>query len=288
MHRIIFLSKILIFSLLLYLEFGASKWLGNLLRSFDYGERIIELFEVIASFLLVAFGLNILIHMLSSGYRRRKKYPKNRMDNVLLGLHNIYLLLMTAAVLAAVLSLAGIDFKSLFTGLSIVAAAIAIITKDFITNIISGIAISFSNEFTIGDYIRIGDNKGKVTDITLSKVSLLTDDDDVVFIPNSFFFADQIINHSKKGKRTVNIEFEVSLASLDTVEELEADLIQSLNEYLEFIEAESFRLRIMDIQKDSLSFKFQYVLKGIDRDLEREIKRKTIRRVVNHIRQERQ
>jgi len=81
----------------------------------------------------------------------------------------------------------------------------------------------------------------------------------------------------------VNIEFELNLSFLSTIEELEADLIECLEDYHDSIEQDSFKLRIVDIKKDSLQLKFQYTLKSINRDLERDIRRKTVRRVVNHV-----
>jgi len=238
---------------------------------------------VLLDFLIFAFAANLLIGLLTAFYRKRKKIPADSVDNVTLGLENIYYILLTGSVIMTVLAFWGIDYVQLFTSLSIVAAAIAIIGKDFIAEIISGIFISFSKEVNIGDYLKIGEYKGKITDINFTKIALLNDDDDVIFIPNSTVFSSEIINYTKKGIRRVNIEFEVNIQHLKTIEELEADLIETLSDYHKHIEKNSFALRTAKISKDSLALKFQYVLYRIDRDLEREIRRKTIRRVVNYV-----
>jgi hypothetical protein len=78
----------------------------------------------------------------------------------------------------------------------------------------------------------------------------------------------------------------MNLAFLETIEALEKELIDALEDYHESIEQDSFRLKIVEIKKDSLDLKFQYTLKQINRELEREIRKKTVRRVVNHIRQD--
>lgn len=291
-RRFFILVKLTVLVLLIYAQVRSDEWepelnsLGRTIFSLTRPDRVrfLGFTNIILNFLILVLGLNLLKLFLSSVYRRRQNRVQGRPDNVLVGLENIYFLLTTSLVVITLLSFFGIDVRSLFTGLTIVAAALAIITKDYIVNIISGIAISFSDEISIGDYVKIGSHKGKVTDISISRISLLNDDDDLIFIPNNTAFTSDIINYTKNGIRKVNIEFEVDLARLKTIEGLEEDLIECLRDYHSSIEEGSFKLKIVDIRKDSLSLKFQYTLRQLDRELEREIRRKTVRRVVNHIR----
>lgn len=290
MARVLFiLSKIIVFAGLVFIRVKEEEWALILKpwgKAVSLGYRFSNLTHILLNFFIFALGLNLLLIFMSSVYRRRQRLLKGRMDNVLAGLSNIYLMVMTIAVVMTVLSFFGIDPKNLFTGLSIVAAAIAIITKDYIANIISGIAISFSDEISIGDYVQIGEHKGRVIDITISRIALQNNDDDIIFILHNTVFISEIINFTKKGIRRVNIEFELNLDHLNTIEALEDDLIDTLKDYHEHIEEGSFRLKIEEIKKDNLLLKFQYTLKHINRDLEGEIRRKTVRRVVNHIRRD--
>ncbi|NUO01096.1 MAG: mechanosensitive ion channel family protein [Saprospiraceae bacterium] len=277
MKYLIILLKVIVLGLLIAAQMSKSVWKERLsapLANFTF---------VLLDFLVFAFAANLLIVLLSAFYRKQKQVPKGSADNVIRGLENIYYILLTGAVIMTVLGFWGIDYARLFTSLSIVAAAIAILAKDFIAEIISGIIISFSREVHIGDYLKIGDYKGKITDINFTKIALLNEDDDVIFIPNSTVFSSEIINYTKKGIRRVNIEFEINIQHLKTIEALEADLIETLSDYHKHIEKNSFALRTVTISKDSLELKFQYVLHRIDRDLEREIRRKTVRRVVNYV-----
>lgn len=276
-YYLILLLKITLLVLLFAIKM---KWESQIIH---WAKPLGDVAIAILDFLIFAFAVNLIIILLSSFYRKRKKLQPGAVDNVILGLENIYYILLTGAVMMAILGFWGIDYAQLFTSLSIVAAAIAIISKDFIAEIISGIIISFSKEVTIGDYLKIGEYKGKITDINFTKISLLNDDDDVIFIPNSTVFSSEIINYTKKSIRKVNIEFEVNIQHVKTIEELETDLIETLKDYHKHIEKDSFNLRTVNINKNSLQLKFQYVLHRIDRELEREIRRKTVRRVVNYI-----
>lgn len=244
-------------------------------------------FQAIINYLILVLGLNLLADLLKGIYRRRKRIDRRSVDNVLSGINNIYIIIFSLATVVLILGFFGIEPKSLLTGLSIVAAAIAIITRDYIVNIIGGIAISFTDEISIGDYIRMDSYKGRVTEITISRIALLTNDDEIVYIPHNKIFTSEVVNYTKSGIRRVSIEFELSTNAITTIEELEQSLIDNISEFHEYIEPGSFWLKIQSIQKDSVNLKFQYVLKDINTQFEREIRKKTVRSIVNHIRQQR-
>lgn len=237
----------------------------------------------LSGFLLFATGLNLAISLLMLTYRIRKGIRYSSQDNITTGVQNIYVLIIALSVIFFVLSLWGVDIKTLFTSLSIVAAAIAIVSKEFISSIIAGFVIVFSKQIAIGDYVKIGELKGKVVDITLTKLALLNEDEDLIFINNDKAYHNEIINYTKGEIKRVSIAFELNSNFQGTVEELEENLIKELVNYKEQIDPSSFHLRIVEIKKDSISFKFQYSLFKIDRLLEKEIKKKTVRKVLNYI-----
>jgi small-conductance mechanosensitive channel len=180
----------------------------------------------------------------------------------------------------------GIDLKALLTSLSIVGAAIAIISKEYVSCIISGIIISFSKEINIDDYVMIGANKGKILDINLIKITLLNDDDDIIYIPNDKVYMSEIINYTKKEIKKVSIDFELGLEYHTTIEQLENNLAASLSDFYPYIEENSFNIKIVDVNHDFLHLKFQYKLKEVNRDIERLIRKKTIRLIANIIKDE--
>lgn len=236
---------------------------------------------IVVSFFVFLFSLRFLIRLLKWWYRRRNKMPVDKDDNVIYGLSNLYVLLVVLIAILAILALLGIDYKDLFTSLSIVAAAIAIISKDFITEIISGFLISFSRQINHDDYVKIGEHKGKIIDINLAKTTILNEDDDIIIIPNNRVFGSEITNYTQREIKKISTEFEIGLDAIASVEALETELIESLNEYQKFIQKDSYNLKIVQIKKDFLQMKFQYVLHKVDRELERIIRRKVARRVVS-------
>src|SRR5690606_12727409 len=106
--------------------------------------------------------------------------------------------------------------------------AIALLFRDYITNMISGLLIMFSDQFTIGDTVRIGEHQEKIMDITLANIMVKNDDDDVVLIPNTTAFTTNIINQSLQNSKQLTIAFELPLASAHRNQLLEGDIRRAL------------------------------------------------------------
>lgn len=239
--------------------------------------------DVLVNFLIFLISLNTFIYLLAFFYRKRKRYARRQNDNLIAGLNNLYYLIVSGGVLATLLLFIGFDLFTFFTSLSIFAAALAVLSKDYISNVVSGTLIAFSDEISIGDTVLIGGKKGKVTDITLLKFILLNDDDDYVILPNSTVFSNEIINYTRREIRKTSIDFEIDIQHMKNVEELETELIATLSEFHHLIRTDSYRLKIVEIRKDYVSLKFQYILDKPDRELERDIRRATIRKVLQII-----
>ena len=214
-------------------------------------------------------------------YRRRKRIRGS--DNFIVGIGHIYSIVLVMGLIIGVLSLLRIDPKSLLTSISIVFAGLAIITKEYVANMITGMINTFSGEISIGDNIGIGLHKGKVLDVTLQKVHLLNDDDDVIYIPNTLFHTLEVVNYTKRLIKRTSVEFEIGISHLNNVEEIEKMLIETLSPFNELIQEESYYLRTAEVRKDYVLMKFQYILKVPNKEMERVIRRKTVRQVVEFI-----
>jgi len=238
---------------------------------------------VLLKFAIFLFGVGIIVRLLAMVYRHRKHLPYNKKDNVTLGLSNISIIIIVVYAFISGFQLLGLRPQEIFTSLSIVAAAFAILSKDFFADIISGIVISFSKEISIDDYVKIGDYRGKIIDINIAKIALLNEDDDIVFMANNSVFKSDVINYTKKQIKKTSIDFEVPTSGVTTIEDLEEQLIVSLSEYHHLIEPNSYNIRVVHIKKDFLVLKFQYSLIQFSREMERQIRRKAQRFIVRNI-----
>lgn len=240
-------------------------------------------FNVLISYAFFLASVDFARRLIRFTYARERKIKRFEKNNFQYGIDNIAKLLVGLGFIVTIFALFGVDLKALITSLSIVAAAIAIITKEYITDFMVGIYFSFSSNFEINDYVKMGEVKGKIIELQMLKIKILNDDDDTVLIPNSKVYNNEIINYTKRDIRLMSIDFQISISSVETIENLEADLIDSLTDFSEFLEAKSFNLRIVEMKKDYIDLKFQYSLKKLDRDVQQQIRKKTVRRVFNNI-----
>lgn len=229
-------------------------------------------FEFLLFITIVANGIKYF-------YDRRHGLSYNSKNNIHFGIDNIARLLISLGLIVAIFGAWGIDMKSLFTSLSIVAAAIAIISKDFINDFLVGLYYSFSKDFEINDYVKLQDQKGKIIEIGMLKIKLLNDDDDIVVIPNTKIYVNDIVNFTKRDLRLMSIDFQMDINKVENIIRLEKELISSLTIYSPFIEENSYNLKIVEMKKDSIDFKFQYQLRKLDRDVQRDIRKQTVRRI---------
>lgn len=248
----------------------------------ELGLAVFQL-KIVINFLEFAISTSLLTELAILYYKRKERLAPGHSNNVVAGIRNLYLLILAGAVISYSLALAGIDWATLFTTVSIVAAAIALLTKEYIAEIVSGLLISFSRFVEIGDTVKIGELRGKVTELTLSKTALLTDDDEVIYVPNTKVWNSEVINYSELEHRRSSVEFELDVNHLESVDLLEKDLTEILKGFSEYVDFTSIVLRTLSIKKDAVQFKFQYQLNIGDRELERTIRRKINRRIVDFI-----
>lgn len=240
----------------------------------------LELFLDFVLFLVIVDVIRRLVRIWYAPQFWRRKQEKNNFDY---GVDNIAKVIIVAGAIVYLFQAFGIDPQTLLTSMSIVAAAIAITFKEYVNDFVVGLYFSFSRNFEINDYVKMGEYKGKITELQLLKIQLLNDNDDSVLIPNGKVYNAEIINYTRRDVRAMSVDFEVDLKQVTTIEQLEQDLVATLHDYEEFIEADSFNLRVVELTKDSLSLKFQYRLRRFDRQLQRDIKRKTVRAVFSHV-----
>jgi small-conductance mechanosensitive channel len=216
-------------------------------------------------------------------YSWKYKILSGKKNNVHYGIENIANFLKGLGIFITILGSFGVAIEELVTAVTIVAAAIAIITKEYIVDFLSGIHLSFSNAFVIGDYVKLENHKGKVVGIKMLKTILLNDDDDIVVIPNTRVHYNEIINYTKRDVRLMNVDFQVALKFINSVEDLEKDLINALKSFEEYIEPSSYNLKVVEVKMDYIDLKFQYTLTNNDREIQRQIRKKTIREVFNFV-----
>lgn len=240
-------------------------------------------FQALISFLIYYLIIKITSYIILAYYSQRHKVPFLRKNNVYFGIQNIANILIAFGVISLILRLVGIDPMEIVTSATIVAAAIALITRDYIADFLSGLYLSFSNTFEISDYVKIDKNKGRIVEIGMLKIKILNDDDDIVILPNFKIYQSDIINYTKRDIRRLSLDFELALANIESVQRLENDLIEVLKDYHAVIQPDSYKLKVEEVKADHIGLKFQFKLRDQESIVHRDIRKKTTRVVLNYV-----
>lgn len=245
-----------------------------------FGKLITAALFYLTGHLIVALSRMLIVNL----YLRKRRLKEGSRNNFILGIDRVAVVINSLIFLIAVLSLFEVSLTQLFTGISIVAAAIAILSKDYISNMINGLIIMFSDQLSLNDYVKIGEHKGRIADITLLNIHLVNDDEDLVYIPNSMVFNSDVVNFSKQKIRKATIEFEIAARDGSRLPELEKYLKENLDDYSGYIKKESHTLKVARMTKDAIYLKYQFVFQKENREIEKQARRELPRKVIDFFR----
>ncbi|MDM8175295.1 MULTISPECIES: mechanosensitive ion channel family protein [Olivibacter] len=224
-------------------------------------QRLVYALNVFLSSNIIISTVRII---LLSWYKRRSLYfHTSSRGSFVLGINRIASVLNAVVIIFSLMLAFGINPRDFLTSITIVAAAIALIFKDYITNMISGLIIMFSDQLTLGDYVKIGEYQGQIIDITLVNIVINNDDDDIVMVPNNFVFTTNIVNQSFQNSRKVSVEFELAINHTMDREDLKKRLNDLLNKHSNEVLENSMKLKVLAVQKDVVKYKVQFTLTNL-------------------------
>jgi len=263
---IMILVKAIIFTVLVYFRV-------NTPEVYDKYTFVKQLASALFVFIGPSLTASILRLIIIFVYIKKHRLKSNIKDNFILGIDRIQSILDTVFFSLAFIVFLGNDPKTFLTSITIVAAALALTFKDYITNMINGLIIMFSDQLSLGDHIKIKDVDGKIVDITLINMVLQNEDNDMVIIPNSVVFNELIVNQSKQNVKKLSLEFQIALQFGLTPDSLEEYLKDSVKHFSGLIVENGLTVKTIAINKDQVNFKVQVLLTQYNKVKEREIRR---------------
>jgi len=178
-------------------------WLETLISHLpDFGLAVI----VLILFWLIAKGVR------SGVFRTLTRTSQNHAVNRLIA--TITFLALVGAGVFFALGILDLDktVTSLLAGAGIIGLALAFAFQDAAENLVSGVSISISQPFRVGDFIETNDFLGTVEDISLRSTAVRRPQGQLVLIPNSAVFKNPMINYTETSDRRVDLEVGVSYA----------------------------------------------------------------------------
>lgn len=133
----------------------------------------------------------------------------------------IFKIIMAIAIVLICASVLELSTSSLIVSLSTIALAVGLALKDSFANLANGILIIANKPFKRGDYISVAGVDGKVQNIRLLTVELITFNNTKIILPNSTLLNDNVISYSAMPVRRVDMTYSVAYGSdMDKVEKI--------------------------------------------------------------------
>lgn len=128
----------------------------------------------------------------------------------------------------------GINTESLLASIGIAGVTIGFAARDAFSNLISGLMIFLDRPFVIGDLVEVGENYGRVDQITLRSTRIITSDGKMLAVPNNEMINKTVASYTNFPHLRLDIGVTVGVEEdLERVRRLLLGLVEGDEDFLE-------------------------------------------------------
>lgn len=163
---------------------------------FNGAHVITKVTETILSLFLLMFLFNAINYLFFSEHNiltKKETIPKLGRDVL-----NFALTMIFGSVVLS--SFWGFNLGGLLTALGVSSLVIGLALQEPLGNLFNGISLLMARPFRKGDWIQIGDEKGKVMDFNWRSVKIVNRDNELVVLPNNLIGKEIIKNLSRPSR----------------------------------------------------------------------------------------
>lgn len=189
---------------------------------------------------------------------------KRKVDSTLKGfLHSVLLTLLYIVLFINIINIVGTKTISIAALIASAGLAIGLAVKDNLANFAGGVMILLNKPFRGGDFIKVQDMEGTVTNIGILYTMLKTADNKTIYIPNGPLSTGNIINYnSADGIRRSDITVSVDYGS--NVEQVKTLLLTIANNHPSVLKDPAPFARMTKMNESSIDFSFRFWAKISD------------------------
>ena len=205
--------------------------------------------KILLTVLLASVIIRIGKAMIRNIFKLRAKSPltfSERRENTLLKLlENILTYVVYFIAFVNILSIMTFDIKGLIAGAGVVGLAVGFGAQSLVKDVITGFFIIFEDQFSVGDYIRIGNFEGYVEEIGLRTTKIKSWTGELHILPNGSIT--EVTNFSLNNSIAivdVTVAYEENIVEVERIIE---DLLKTLPEKYEELVAPPELLGIQNL-----------------------------------------
>ncbi|MBB5346319.1 small conductance mechanosensitive channel [Desulfoprunum benzoelyticum] len=183
-----------------------------------YGLKVIAAIAILVIGRIAAKGIREII---------RRTMRRARVDETLISfVSSMCYIGILAFVIIAALSQLGVETASFVVVLGSAGLAVGLALQGSLANFAAGVLMIIFKPFKVGDYVEGGGVAGVVEEIGIFTTDLKSPDNKKIIVPNGKMAGDNIVNHTTKEIRRVDIVAGVSYKDdLDKVKNVLADIL---------------------------------------------------------------
>jgi small-conductance mechanosensitive channel len=170
------------------------------------GKLVVDVLpRLMAALVILVIGFIIANLSRRAIYRSLSRNPRS--NRISIGLAQVVFVAIIGVSIIVALGALGIDAGALIAGLGLTGLAIGFAMRDILENTTAGLLLSFTQPFSIGDWIRVGDVEGSVVDLTVHITRIRTANGTEIRLPNRTIYTSIIENKTAYAERRLSLEF---------------------------------------------------------------------------------
>lgn len=238
---------------------------------------------IVAAVIVVKLARPLIRKTFSVRIKGPLHYNERRQQTLSKLLENVVAYVVYFMAIIAVLSAFTIDVTGLIAGAGVLGLAIGFGAQNLVRDVITGFFIIFEDQFSVGDYVRVGQAEGTVEEIGLRTTKVKGFTGELFIFPNGN--VTDVVNfsiHNSIAVVDVNISYESDIARVEKlIQEFLVDLPERYEQIIkppELLGVQNITTTeiIMRITAETLPMQHFAVSRGIRRDLKEYLDRKGV------------
>ncbi|QCX00452.1 mechanosensitive ion channel [Aggregatimonas sangjinii] len=190
--------------------------------NFERGSLYIKIIETIVWVLVINSGLSLFTHIfLKQG---KRSLFKSGVPQLFMDIFRVFMVLCGGAIILS--TVWNQNLTGLVTALGLGSFVIGLALQDTLGNLFSGIALVYEKPFSVGDFIKVDDQTGKVTEMNWRAVHMQTRQKELLVMPHMMIAQASILNYSKPA-RIVRLQREMGFSYSDAPNRVKEALMET-------------------------------------------------------------
>ncbi len=179
-------------------------WTRDIDASIVARQNILRYLGIAGWAALAWFGLRLTDAVTSITALRMERFERRQAASLVALIRRAIKIVIVAIALLAILDTLGFDVTTGVAALGVGGIALALGAQKTIENLVGCIAVIADRPVEVGDFCRVGDTLGTVTDIGIRSTRIRTNERTEVTIPNSDFSSQRIENYTRRDRFLFN------------------------------------------------------------------------------------